>query len=362
MKNPASAAPLSDFAPTPVDPAFGADSPEAAIARAGGVPSSHPEHPLVVLVNDPDRAADSPSVLAALRRRIGARPIVILVATGSHTWTDAQRAAHEAPLRAAAGEPVEFAWHDGRDEAAHRHAGWARLDRRLLSAQDIVAIGSVEPHWFAGVTGAHKTLTVGVMLRDDIESNHRLALDPRSRPLALRGNPVFDGHIAALRHVTAGRRVLAIQHIAERWIAGDAEDLIEICTIAARARWGRTVPRPLDFAVVAIEPPLSRSLYQAEKGVKHSEHAVRDGGSILLVAACEDGVGPSRFLDLLRRAPDEAAARAIIETEGYRLGDHKAVRLRALTGRGVRLGLLSAIFDAGDGRVAGFDVLHRRVV
>ncbi|MCE9634716.1 MAG: lactate racemase domain-containing protein [Planctomycetes bacterium] len=345
-------------APTEVGTSFGRETPEQAIARSGGVPSSRPERALLVVVNDPDRATPTAPVLAALRRRIGKRAIHILVATGSHRWSDVQRAAHEAPLRAAAGDPATIDWHDGSDAAGHATAGWARLDRRLLAAGDIVAIGSVEPHWFAGVTGAHKTLTVGLMLRDDIARNHRLALDPEARPLVTYGNPVFEGHVSVLRQVLADRRVLAVESVGDRWIAGDVEDVIEDCVDAARARWGRTLSRELDFLVTAIEPPLSRSLYQAEKGVKLGEDAVRDGGAIVLVATCEDGVGPSRFIDLLRRAPDEATARDIVDAEGYQLGDHKAVRLRALTDRGVRLALLSASFDEATARVAGFQVVR----
>ena len=346
------------LAPSPVGASSGHASPDAAIDAAGSVPSSRPDVALLVVVNDPDRATATAPVLRALRKRIGGRAMDVLVATGSHRWTDAHRRAHEAPLVAAAGPTTRFLWHDGLDEAAHAVAGGSRIDRHVLDAHDIVAIGSVEPHWFAGLTGAHKTLTVGVLFRDDIESNHRLALAPGSRPLALDGNPLHAALLPILAAVGDSRRVLAVQHVEDRWFAGAPLDALLAAADAARGRWRKIVERPLDFVITHVEPPLSRTLYQAEKGVKLAEHAVRDGGAIVLDAACEDGVGPSRFVDLLRHAHDETAARALISRDGYRLGDHKAVRLRALTDRGVKLALLSPTFNPDTARIAGFDVLR----
>ena len=110
--------------------------------------------------------------------------------------------------------------------------------------------------------------------------------------------------------------------------------------------------------VCHVLPPLDRSLYQAEKALKNSEHAVRDGGAMVLVAACPDGVGPRRFVDLLAAAPDEASARAHIEERGYRLGDHKAVRWRSLQARGVRIGLVAPAFPEADAQAAGLRVFR----
>src|SRR5262252_10474522 len=163
--------------PGPVDVAAGHADAASALAAAGGTPRSAPETPLVVCVNDPDRDTDSASALRAIRADVGARPILVVVATGSHRWSRDDANAHQAPLAGAAGAPSRFLWHNAWSQY-HPKVGPARLVASVANASDLIGVGSVEPHWFAGLTGAHKTLTVGVMKCDDIAANHVHAMSP----------------------------------------------------------------------------------------------------------------------------------------------------------------------------------------
>jgi hypothetical protein len=342
-----------------VDESAGHADAASALAAAGGAPKSSPQSPLVVVVNDPDRDTDSASALRAVRTDVGARPLRVVVATGSHVWDEAARAAHEAPLVAAAGAPTEVVWHDGAADA-NVAVGPARLDAAVAGARDVVGVGSVEPHWFAGLTGAHKTLTVGVMHRNDIAANHVLAMSADARPFRLEGNPVHEGLVRVLDALCGGRSVVALNSVGRRWFGGAPLDALAQASGASRARWRRTVARRFDFVVAVVDPPLSRTLYQAEKGIKNNEFAVADGGTILLDADCESGIGPDRFFHLLLLAPTEDSTRAAIERDGYRLGDHKAHRLRALQARGVRIGIVSPNFPRSTGAAAGLEVYASR--
>jgi nickel-dependent lactate racemase len=54
--------------------------------------------------------------------------------------------------------------------------------------------------------------------------------------------------------------------------------------------------------------PYDLDLYQAVRAVEYADAVVREGGSILLVAACPDGVGDEEFYHLLadpRKRPDD---------------------------------------------------------
>jgi nickel-dependent lactate racemase len=334
------------------------DAPTALVV-GGGVPRSAPDTELVVVVNDPDRATSTAPALRAIREAAPDRAIHVVVATGSHVWSDAAREVHQGPLREAAGSPATFSWHDGTN-GAHADVGGVRIDAIVAGARDVLGVGSVEPHWFAGLTGAHKTLTVGVMHRDDIAANHAQAMSPACRPFRLAGNPVHEGIVRAMSALADGRHVRALQHANTRWFSGPPLECLADAAKLAEARWKRLVARPLDFAIAVVAPPLSRTLYQAEKGVKHCEFAVKDGGMIVLDAECEDGVGPDRFVAMLREAKDVAAVEAALARDGYRLGDHKAHRLRALQARGVRLAIVSTRLPREAAVAAGFTLYATR--
>ena len=356
---------LSRFDVRVLEPSGATDTdvrtPGAALAAAGGVPCSAPDSALLVSVNDPDRSTNTAPALAAVRAAAGDRAMRVLIATGSHVFDDDVRRRFEAPLRAAAGAgaDIDVRWHTAEPSKQAPVGEWL-VDSWLAQARDVVGIGSVEPHWFAGLTGSYKTLSIGLLPRSVIERSHRLALEPTARPLHLDGNPVHEEIARTARGLLEGRSVMALDHLGERWVAGSPFDNLRALLPIARERWGCSVPQPLDFLVTSIRPPLDRVLYQAEKGLKNSEHAVRDGGAIVIDAACTGGIGPRRFMDLLEAAPDAAAARAAIERDGYRLGDHKAVRWRLLQARGVSIGLLAPTFPPDAARAAGIELLADR--
>jgi len=312
---------------------------------------------LTVLVNDPYRQTDTQSVLSLLRRRLPDAAIRALVAVGTHRVADADRTGHEAALRQA-GRIDPIAWHDCRadslvDIAA---AGIWRGHPWLADSGDLLVIGSVEPHYFAGYTGAHKTATIGVAGFDDITANHAGAMDARCRPCRLDDNPVFDGVAAMLAALESTRSVAAVNLVqsGDRIIAatgGPPLLALRAAIPAALRAFAHRVDRQADALIAHVTGPLALNFYQADKGVKNSEHAVRDGGLIVLDAACPEGMGDRggpgarRFVELLRQAPTCDQAIALVDRQGYQLGDHKAVRLRRLTDpshRNVRLVVVSA--------------------
>lgn len=298
----------------------------------------------VLIVNDADRPlpAALPDVVRELWELSGEKATVV-IATGTHAG---QAAFYRDRL---GGLPVHC--HDARDAAAHGElevagAPGVRLDRVVLEADLVVAFGSVEPHYFGGWSGAHKTATVGVMDRASIEHNHRGALAPACKVLALEGNPVFDGLARIAAALERGRDLLCVNHVLDPQdrpvsvAVGTWRGALERSLGPARAQFVHDLPAPVDVLVARVKGPLAKNLYQAEKGLKNNEHSVRDGGDIIIDAELPDGVGPDRFVKLLEEAPDLPTALRLVE-ERYVLGDHKAVKLRALEARGVRVRIAS---------------------
>ncbi len=325
------------------------------------------DEPILLVINDPFRTTQTRAALRALGEIVAGLPrsprFEVLVATGTHSIPTAGRAAFERiHLHDCGLSLTGVTWHDCRAEEELASIGGVRMNRRLVSARRLLAVGSVEPHYFAGLTGAHKTLTIGCMAHAAIEANHAGALDPASDLLCLRGNPVHDSIVRVLVALRAsGKRIVAINQVVRgaevvAASAGDPLETLEVLAETAQRVYVHRLDRPVDVLHLRVPPPLGRNLYQADKALKNNHLAVRNGGGIILEADCEEGVGPDAFLNLLRRAPDYAAACGIIEQEGYRLGDHKAVKLRYLTDparRGVRVMLVARQVPAEDAEAAG---------
>ncbi|HYC00271.1 MAG TPA: lactate racemase domain-containing protein [Candidatus Limnocylindrales bacterium] len=371
---------LRDIAPTApslsIDPAAACRDALQSAALVDFARSAAAEgRSLTLVINDPHRLTDTPAFLDAVVGLLDAGlaaeklpALRVLVATGSHLSTPEERAAHEAAMLSRhADRLAEVAWHDARNESGLRKVGNHVLHSWMAEGGFYLGCGSMEPHYFAGITGAHKTLTVGVMSMESLTANHEHALSSQARPLKLDGNPVHVGVVDALADLEdSGARLLALNQVLVDGkviavTAGHPLEALNHGIATVRACFSAAVEEPVDLVVAQVQGPLSRDLYQADKGIKNTEAAVREDGVLLLESPCPKGVGIDHFVELLRAAPTVDEARAIVQERGYRLGDHKAVRLRALTDeRRVHIGVVSRGVPADLGDVLGMRIFADR--
>jgi lactate racemase len=260
-----------------------------------------------------------PPLLAELERA-GAGPdrVELLCATGTH------RPATPAELAELVGEEVvdRYQVHQHlADDGQHVEVGRVdgvpvRLDARYVAADVRICTGFVEPHFFAGFSGGPKGVCPGLADTATVLEAHsptRIA-DTRSTWLVTEGNPVHD-FVRAATALCPPTLSLDVAINGRRELIAVFAGPLPGAHRAACKLVERTAVARLDghFDVVVATNagyPLDRNLYQSVKGMAAAERVVSDGGTVVMAAACADGVpGDGGFARLLASsdAPDELA-------------------------------------------------------
>jgi nickel-dependent lactate racemase len=196
---------------------------------------------------------------------------------------------------------------------------------------NVLVIGSVEPHYFAGYTGGRKSFLPGVASYKTIEMNHKLALSDDACSLALDGNPVNDDMVDAMNvlkdiNVFSIQTVLTGDHKLFAVTTGDLHKSFDAAIEYSKQVFCVSLKQKGNIVITVAPYPMDIDLYQSQKALDNGKLALEDDGVIILVSKCRDGIGEDTFLQLLCKADSAKKILDIIGDE-YRLGYHKAAKM-----------------------------------
>ena len=290
---------------------------------------------VAIIVNDATRPTPTSRIISAILPFLIGKRVRYVIATGMH------RAPTEEEYQYIFGDlypqiKTDVFAHDSKNSETvflgkSKNGTPLRFNKMVMESDRIIVISSVEPHYFAGYTGGRKSFLPGVSAYETIEANHKHALSIRAQSLALEGNPVADDMEDAMK-VLAHKRIFSIMVVLDKnhrtcfAFAGDLHESWRKATKMADDVFVVNLKSKSDIVVAVTAFPYDIDLYQSQKALDNAKYAVRDGGIIILVSACRDGVGPPNFLTLLGSAstPKEALDKI---AEGYKLGYHKAAKM-----------------------------------
>ncbi|NOX34837.1 MAG: nickel-dependent lactate racemase [Deltaproteobacteria bacterium] len=204
------------------------------------------------------------------------------------------------------------------------------VNKAGVRADKIIIISSVEPHYFAGYTGGRKSFLPGIAGYNTIEQNHKLALAPEAKALALEGNPVHEDMIDAIK--TVKQEIFSIMTVLDKHhkvyatCCGHINDSFHAAIDRANEVFAAPLKEKADIVVSVVKFPQDIDLYQAQKGIDNAKLALKKDGIMILVAKCRCGIGCKAFADLLGSSDTPKAALETIE-KGYVLGYHKAAKM-----------------------------------
>ncbi len=215
---------------------------------------------------------------------------------------------------------------------------------RLVADADIViCTGTIEFHYYAGYSGGAKSILPAVSSKRSIDANHALMLDPKSSAGRL-DSPVRDDLEEAARLLGIDFILNVVLNDRKEIIFAVAGDYIEAHRKGAAFldKLSRIEVEPSDIAIVSPGGwPRDIDIFQSHKALEHVKNAVKDGGSIILVAECREGYGNKVFEKWLEYDRDEVIKKF---KSGFVMGGHKAALIAALSKR-VDLYLVSSLPD-----------------
>lgn len=288
----------------------------------------NPGESVLIVVPDATRQTAAGQIVNLVVRRLianGTTPfeISIIFATGIHRKvTDAEKTAILTPFIA---QRIKTLDHGPRDLTQIVRLGETsggipiELNRALLEHDHVVLVGGVSFHYFAGFTGGRKLICPGLASAKTVSGTHKLAFNCETRSRRdgvdtglLDGNAVHEAFVEAVKKVNP---VYAIT--TEVSDAGDAVDLF--C-----GNWGTShraacnayaadhtikISEKRDLVIASCGGfPHDINMIQAHKTLDAASRACIEGGTIILLAECADGLGRDDFLNWFEAANSEALA------------------------------------------------------
>jgi nickel-dependent lactate racemase len=201
------------------------------------------------------------------------------------------------------------------------------INKHAVEADLLITTGLVGLHYFAGYSGGRKSILPGIASRSAIEASHKMMSDTRACLGNYQNNPVSDLMVEAaeiagvdfivnvvtgshneILHASAG-------HVYHAWI--DAVRFAEQMSVV-------TIPEKADIVIASCGGyPKDINMYQAQKALDSASLGVKDGGTIILLAECPEGLGEDTFEEWVMTATcTEDIEKRFFEK--FELGGHKA--------------------------------------
>lgn len=272
---------------------------------------------VVVVTSDHTRAVPSrltlPLLLGEIRAGNPDADITILIATGLHRPTTPEEQRRMFGDAIVDRERIEvnraFRQEDYVCLGALPSGAELWVNRLAVECDLLVTEGFIEPHFFAGFSGGRKSILPGICNAATVNENHsyRAIASPYANAGVLKHNPIHEDMVEAARRVNV-QFILNVALDGEKKVIGAfAGDLEEAHAEGVRFVRSLAQCEPVLGDIVVTSNggyPLDQNLYQSPKAAATAEVCCREGGVIILAAACRDGVGGTYFEKLMRKGTE----------------------------------------------------------
>ena len=297
---------------------------------------------VAIAINDKTRPVPHehllPPVLNGMRQAgVCDEDVLFIIATGTHPRMTPDE--YRAILPREIIETYRVICHDPADESKLTRLGQTSrgtpvaVNRDYMAADYRIVIGNIEPHQFQGFSGGVKSAAIGLAGVETINRNHAMMREEGARLGEFERNPARQDVEEIGRLIGIDFAVNAILNRDKRIIqayAGDPAAVLEAGIPAVRALCQAPVEQAFDLMIVSPGGhPKDINIYQTQKGMAHAAAVTKEGGRMILCAACPEGSGNADYEAWVmqpRIRGHEDVLRLFAE-EGFRVGRHKAFQV-----------------------------------
>ncbi|CCO08697.1 nickel-dependent lactate racemase [Desulforamulus hydrothermalis] len=205
------------------------------------------------------------------------------------------------------------------------------INKQVIEAAMVITVGNIMPHNLAGFSGGPKLILPGVAGRKTIEQNHGMLTCQGVGPGKIAGNPVSEQIMEAAQRVGVDFAVNVIineENEIIKCFAGDpAASWLTGCGCCHNL-YRQKLPAPQQVVIAGAGGyPRDINLYQAVKALINGAGLAATGGTVVLLARCQEGIGEPVFQQWLEQARSPHEIMRKFHEQGFVLGGHKAYLL-----------------------------------
>jgi nickel-dependent lactate racemase len=290
---------------------------------------------VAIAVNDKTRPVPHAHLLPPLLEQLNGKDITFVIANGAHPPMTPDEYPQILPPEIIA--QYKIVSHDCEDAAMLVNMGQTArgtpvlINKAYASADVRLVVGNVEPHQIMGFSGGVKSAAIGLAGKATITANHAMMTHENARLGHYDDNPARADveEIGRMIGVDfALNALLNAQKQIVEVIAGQPLAVMQQAIPLIRKRFQIEVDAPFDVTVASAGGhPKDINLYQAQKALAHAAIVTRDGGTVILVAACPEGTGSIAYENFVLGMTSHAEVLHRFSDEGFRIGAHKAYQI-----------------------------------
>jgi nickel-dependent lactate racemase len=228
------------------------------------------------------------------------------------------------------------------------------IRKDILKSSLLFTFGAISHHYFAGFGGGRKLLFPGLASRKAVYHNHGLFLDRKTRSLAkgcqpgvLEKNPLaedlkeMDGFMP--QKISIHGILNSSGKVCRLMVGNSYNDFLKACLV--HDSFYRYASGDKYDLVVASSGgyPKDINFIQAHKSVHNAAAFVKNGGTLVVLSECVDGIGSNYFMKYLETGSFEAAF-AMLENK-YEGNGGTALSMMLKTKR-IKICMVTALEDS----------------